>query len=815
MRKFILPITITSLLIGSVSPMSPRLITLHNETLEIETQSDNTEQGYTGGYIPNDLDNNTPVYENDIALYSDIPSSYNTVADIQNRYPDVRNQNPYGTCWAFSSIGLAEFDLINDGAADRNIDLSELQLAYYTFNSVTDPLGGTEGDYAKYYNENTSTNYLNYGGNYSMAARRFAQWVGAVNESDVPYNTQNINNVLTNGLDDSYAYNADVAHLQNAYLINIKQNPTDVKQQIIEHSAVGISYYHRDLSLCWNESRNEYTYYDTDKTGGGHAVMVVGWDDNYSKDNFVGDKPSSDGAWLIRNSWGFYCSYFWMSYETCSLDDTAWVFDFSLGNEFDNNYQLDGGLQVYPNSQYKTMANVFTAKTDSNVKSETLKAVSVSFTKYASVSYTIDIYTDLTDTKNPLSGTKQDSATTQGTTAYAGIYTIELADEVEIQPGSSFAVVISVDKYALDYEQATTIANGDNLENIIWDCAVSSYNEKTFFKSGNKFYTYPWGNLCVKAFTTDNVNDSKPDTPNTPSYIVDGLDYSAVFDANYYYENHPDIANAYGKNSSLLFEHFIKYGIYEGRQACTTFNPTSYKNNYPDLAEAYKDDTAIYYKHYILFGLVEGRSGLPLNSSDESINYIVNGIDYSIVFNADYYYDYNPDIANEYGKNASLLFEHFIKYGIYEGRIASSEFNIDVYKSNYPDLVAAYATDNNMYYEHFIKYGKNEGRNATTLLSPIQETYIWDGVDYSHVFEPEFYFNNHPDVAASYGYDKAALFNHFISYGIHEGRQAHADFNVNIYRNRYQDLNTAFGDDLKLYYLHYIQYGYNEGRTAY
>jgi len=28
-----------------------------------------------------------------------------------------------GTCWAFSSLGLAEFDLINDGAVDKNIDL--------------------------------------------------------------------------------------------------------------------------------------------------------------------------------------------------------------------------------------------------------------------------------------------------------------------------------------------------------------------------------------------------------------------------------------------------------------------------------------------------------------------------------------------------------------------------------------------------------------------------------------------------------------------------------------------------------------------
>lgn len=480
-------------------------------------ESEENSVDFVSGYIPSDLDNNTPVYENELALYSSVPSSYNTIAEVKSKYPDNRNQNPYGTCWAFSSIGLAEFDLINDGSADRNIDLSELQLIYFLFNSVTDPLGGTEGDYAKYYNENASQNYLNYGGNYGMASRRLTQWVGAAKEMDVPYSTAS--DILTSGVSDAYAYNADVAHLQNAYLINIKQNPADVKQQIMEHGAVGIMYYHNSYNISYGPNGDDCNYYDTAVSGGGHAVMVVGWDDNYSKDNFLWNKPANDGAWLVRNSWGAGTDYFWMSYETFSLSDTAWVFDFSADDGFDSNYQLDGGLDATANQQYTTMANVFTAKTDAEVKSETLKAVSVSFTHNASVNYTIEVYTDLTDVKNPTSGTKQESATTQGTTAYAGIYTIELADEVEIQPGSSFAIVVSVDKYALEYEQAMTIATGDKLETIVWDCAVSSNNQKTFYKSGNRFYAWPWGNLCVKAFTSDNKY-STPVTPVEKTYTI-------------------------------------------------------------------------------------------------------------------------------------------------------------------------------------------------------------------------------------------------------------------------------------------------------
>lgn len=32
-----------------------------------------------------------------------------------------------------------------------------------------------------------------------------------------------------------------------------------------------------------------------------HAVTIIGWDDNYSKDNFnAKNKPENDGAWIIK-----------------------------------------------------------------------------------------------------------------------------------------------------------------------------------------------------------------------------------------------------------------------------------------------------------------------------------------------------------------------------------------------------------------------------------------------------------------------------------------------------------------------------------
>lgn len=196
-----------------------------------------------GGYIESDLDHNTPVYHGNSTRRrtgGKIPASYQSdISQLNALYPAVRDQNPYGTCWAFATIGAAEFDLINKGQLSQSADLSELQLSYFTFNFVQDPLGGTAGDVARYYNENTDTNYLNYGGNYQMAVRRLGQWIGVTNESSVPYTKAA--QTVSSGVDEQYAYSENAAHLENAYLINIHQNTEDVKRQIMEHGAVGVA----------------------------------------------------------------------------------------------------------------------------------------------------------------------------------------------------------------------------------------------------------------------------------------------------------------------------------------------------------------------------------------------------------------------------------------------------------------------------------------------------------------------------------------------------------------------------------------------
>lgn len=91
---------------------------------------------------------------------------------------------------------------------------------------------------------------------------------------------------------------------------------------------------------------------------------------------------------------------------------------------------------------------------------------------------------------------------------------------------------------------------------------------------------------------------------------------------------------------------------------------------------------------------------------------------------------------------------------------------------------------------------------------------VYQGVDYSAVYNFEYYCNRYPDIRVLFGNDPAAALRHFVNNGMAEGRQGNENFNVAIYKQNYADLRNLYGDNLKLYYLHYINCGYREGRNG-
>ena len=93
-------------------------------------------------------------------------------------------------------------------------------------------------------------------------------------------------------------------------------------------------------------------------------------------------------------------------------------------------------------------------------------------------------------------------------------------------------------------------------------------------------------------------------------YILNGYDYSPVFDPVFYTERYSDLNAAFGYNSEMLWLHFQTCGMNEFRQASAEFDPVVYAERYPDVKEAFGDDRPMYYFHYIAFGIDEGRSGI-------------------------------------------------------------------------------------------------------------------------------------------------------------------------------------------------------------
>lgn len=90
--------------------------------------------------------------------------------------------------------------------------------------------------------------------------------------------------------------------------------------------------------------------------------------------------------------------------------------------------------------------------------------------------------------------------------------------------------------------------------------------------------------------------------------ITSVTDFSAVFDAQYYYSQYPDLQLNIGNDADALLKHFKESGMKEGRKGNSTFDVKAYMKNNLDLVGLIKaDDMTEYYAHYIKYGQQEGR----------------------------------------------------------------------------------------------------------------------------------------------------------------------------------------------------------------
>lgn len=415
----------------------------------------------------------------------------------------IRDQGNYNTCWAFSAMGAMESFLLKDGKGEK--DLSEEHLAWWS---------------TKQYNTN-GYGWLQDGldsGGYSMiGAGYLASWQGAKSESDLPYNDgYDSENTLPGNMDTS-------ANMYNATgILYVANDVNSVKQAVYQYGGVATSfnsgnYYNDDLSA----------YYQPDETVlfSGHAITIVGWDDNYSKDNFAAScRPSNDGAWLVKNSWGLdVCEdgYLWISYyDRYLLDTQTWGANYAItgartATDYDKLYQNETYGATYQTAIYDvessnymqevTFLNVF----DFNGEQDKLQKV-IFQTETINADYNV-YYVPVVNNEPTADKSKWENIGS-GSTGMAGYISVDTGAYAFLPGKAAIAVTITADNgdYAsIGVDEWLTDAEGNyvfkpeqhrNQSYVIVD--GETYDLVDLYAAGEDDIG---GTIVIKALTTTNV----------------------------------------------------------------------------------------------------------------------------------------------------------------------------------------------------------------------------------------------------------------------------------------------------------------------
>ncbi len=438
---------------------------ISNETLENNNFIRNTDNVMLYSNPTIDLiKTNTylPIYRTDFDKINSIPSYYN-LAD-QGYVSSVKDQGQTNHCWAFAGAAALESCILKATGIEYN--LSEDKLAELSNEFL--PPDDTLPDEKK----------RNGGGIPYDTIGYYTSWLGAVKENY----TQNPINLI---------------NIQNILIIKpSKNNKDDIKKAILTYGPVVASYYQAKNQLYFNDKngKNYYNIYDENdfnsindflKEYGSHSVSIVGWDDNYDKNNFH-IPAENNGAWIVKNSWNDTWGnkgYFYISYDDVSFTKIQDSYTFILNDStnYYRNYQYDIQKNGEISKDYFYFKNIFIAS-----DTEELVAVSSYFNK--NVHYNIIINVD---------GYKVHDQTFRSD--IDGYCTVKLKQKLNLFKGQQFEVIINNPKGSFPACGQKVLSNSKKLPE----------NVSMISTDGNNWRFLKGGVLCIKAFTTSVFNKLK------------------------------------------------------------------------------------------------------------------------------------------------------------------------------------------------------------------------------------------------------------------------------------------------------------------
>ena len=482
-------------------------------------------------------------------LRANISANYN-LKDVIPENVTIRNQMSTNSCWAFATIGMLESHLaLRDKNASNptvTYDFSERHMNYATAKSAF--LNGETNEYG-------FTKKLSDGGNFYLATQYMANGLGVINESDLPFENSEENidiSEIQNKEVQATLY--DTVEFPSTYTSERAEIMPQIKEHIVNYGGIYAGIHGANvLGDAYNNETGAIYCTNTIFEPMDHTVVIIGWDDNYSVENFNEDqRPTENGAWIIKNSWGdtiseklstikqamfeqeqSYCES--MGWDTADKIPNDVVLDVYKSNYGENKVSIQGedlvvemGDKGYMYISYEdcnVYKNLIGIEKATNTKdyenvyqNDTLGANNnIAFTGQGALSlanvfkrdtanteyldkisiYTFQGYTcKVFVNPNGSSKAKEDLQEVQLTsgetdTFEPGYHTIEFAEPIELT-GDSFVVVVQIvtDDYRKEFALESPVADS------MWQDAV--YNEgESFCASEEDFNNNVWLDLAT------------------------------------------------------------------------------------------------------------------------------------------------------------------------------------------------------------------------------------------------------------------------------------------------------------------------------
>lgn len=405
-----------------------------------------------------DIKNNQAAAVNNASQTSILPPQYDLRK--RGRTPQIKNQGPYGTCWAFAALSAMESALLPEESKIFSPDHMSLQNSFVL----------KQAD----------------GGEYTMGMAYLTAWQGPVFEEEDPY-----------GDGQSPEGLSPAKHVQEVQLIDGKDFEK-IKESVFKYGGVQTAIYSalrssQINSPYYNSDAYSYCYMGAEKPN--HEILIIGWDDNYSKENFKLE-VEGDGAFICQNSWGegfgengvFYVSYYDVNIGNHNVVYTG----IEETDNYDNIYQSDlcgwvGQLGYNQDSLYA--ANVYTAN-----RKETVKAAGF-YATGKETSYELYIVKNF---ENVNSLRKRDMVAS-GKLANAGYYTVDFDKGYDMEVGEKYAVVLYINTPGSERPMAIEYAANEFTANV----DLSDGEGYTSLRGNNWKRTEENQecNLCLKAYS--------------------------------------------------------------------------------------------------------------------------------------------------------------------------------------------------------------------------------------------------------------------------------------------------------------------------